>query len=170
MHVGSPEVRVAPEASGIGVSSRSRLNRSTRSRPIRCHSSLSSLCFLAGGLAGSSAGGCGSVAPGVFIPDSETPQKTFDYQGPGSAMFLHSRLFPATWNAELRTIKLAIFLRATTAAERKNAVSIVIEDDSPDIVSSSGAQNPVVKKEESNVAAEISPAVPAAETARPRNS
>ena len=33
---GSPEARVAPEASGIGVSSRSRLNRSTRSRPIRC--------------------------------------------------------------------------------------------------------------------------------------
>jgi hypothetical protein len=36
---GSPEARVAPEASGIGESSRSRLSRSTRSYPIHCHGS-----------------------------------------------------------------------------------------------------------------------------------
>ena len=34
---GSPEARVAPEASGIGESGRSRLDRSTRPRPIHCH-------------------------------------------------------------------------------------------------------------------------------------
>eukprot|EP00966_Prymnesium_polylepis_P083919 1943056-Prymnesium_polylepis.1 len=33
---GSPEARVAPEASGIGESSRSRSSRSTRPRPIHC--------------------------------------------------------------------------------------------------------------------------------------
>jgi outer membrane biosynthesis protein TonB len=75
-------------------------------------------------------------------------------------MFLHSRLYHATWNAELRTIKLAIFLRATTAAERKNAESILIEDDPADVGLSSGAQNTEVKKEEGVVAAKPSPPVP----------
>eukprot|EP00966_Prymnesium_polylepis_P290000 6698882-Prymnesium_polylepis.1 len=37
---GSPEARVAPEASGISESSRSRQLRRTRSRPIHCYGRL----------------------------------------------------------------------------------------------------------------------------------
>ena len=65
----------------------------------------------------------------VQIPHGGDIVGEIEYKGPGASVVMHSNMFHGTGSAELRTIKLAVFIRAIDGAADDDPISLLDDDD-----------------------------------------